>query len=157
TQSPGMLVIYFAALFFAVLAVFGIIKRGRTSKAIPFKPGVYVFPMDTVIAHDKMLRVIPLSELTSIQPVHHYRNGVYMNTVFTFSYSDGTRTSFYCYGQPQAQMMMERFKSAGGQVDDAVQRRDVNALNALDPFFEPRMAGWAIAPDPGGPMAMAIP
>src|SRR5438067_13603559 len=50
TQSAPILAFYVVVLFFAVLGVFGILKRSRTSKAIPFKTGAYVFPMDAVVA-----------------------------------------------------------------------------------------------------------
>lgn len=157
TQDLFFIVIYLAIGFFIFLSIGGMIRRVRMNKVLPFQTGVYVFPMDTVIARDRMFKIIPAGELTSLQPAHHYRNGVYMNTSFTFRYSDGTSEYFSVYGQAAAQTMLERLKSAGGQVDDAIARRDVGALQQLDPFFDARMSGWQPAPDPQGPQAGSIP
>lgn len=158
TQTPAAIVGYVIVFFFVLLAMFGILKSSRTSKALPFAPGTYAFPMDLVIAKDKMFKIVPMTELKNIQPTHHFRNGVYMRTTFAMSFSDGTYQIFSVFGQPQAQQMMERLKASIGQVDDAIARRDVQTLQALDPFFDARMSGWQPAMEPPmAPMATGIP
>lgn len=157
TQSAGAIVLHFAAVFLIVLAIGGIIKRARASKVLPFIPGAYVFPLDTVIARDGQLKILPAGALASLQPVHHYRNGIYTQTTFTFAFVDGTREVFSCYGQPLAQQMLDRLRSSTAQIDDAIARQDTATLQALDPFFEVRMNGWQPMPFEGGPVAGTIP
>lgn len=157
TQSAGAIVLHFAAVFLIVLAIGGIIKRARASKVLPFIPGAYVFPLDTVIARDGQLKILPAGALASLQPVHHYRNGIYTQTTFTFAFTDGTREVFSCYGQPLAQQMLDRLRSSTAQIDDAIARQDTATLQALDPFFEVRMNGWRPMPFEGGPVAGTIP
>ena len=157
TQSAGAILLHAAAIFLIVLSIGGIIKRARMMKALPFVPGAYVFPMDTVIARDGVLKIFSAGSLASLQPVHHYRNGIYTQTTFTFSFTDGTREVFSCYGQPLAQQMLDRLRGASGQLADAVARQDVAAIQALDPFFDARMSDWRPAPYDGGPSAGTIP
>ena len=157
-QGPGWLVLYAAAFFLLMLAVVGFIRRIRMNSALPFKAGVYVFPLDVVVANSKDLEIVPMADLTSVQPVHHYRNGIYTHTAFHFYFAGGKNYSFTSGNKQYAEAQLGMLRQSQQQLDDAIARKDVYALAALDPFFELRMNGWAEVPQqPDNLMAGDIP
>jgi hypothetical protein len=157
TQPVGSVVAYVLLFFLTFLGVLGLVRSSLTKKAFPFARGAYVFAGDTIIARDRNLKILSAREITNLEPVHHHRNGVYTHTLFTLTYSDGTRESFSVQGKPQAEQAMGRLRAEGAQVAEAVARRDGNQLYPLDPLFEARMAGFQPSTDTTGPVAKSLP
>jgi hypothetical protein len=157
TQPVGSVIAYVILFFLAFLGLLGLIKSRVTKKTLPYASGVYVFPLDTVVARDRNIRLLSAREITNLEPVHHHRNGVYTHTLFTLTYSDGMRQSFAVYGKPQADAAMQRLRAEGAQGAEAMARRDANMLYPLDPLFEARMAGFQPTDDPSGPQAKTPP
>lgn len=147
-QSPGFLLVYAAAFFFFGLSVLGLIRRIRMGSVLPFKPGVYVFPLDVVVANSKDVEIYPMGDLAMLQPVHHYRNGFYTHTAFHFHFVGGKKFSFTSSSKAFAEGQLVSLRQSQQQLDDAMARKDVYALAALDPFFELRMNGWQEVPQP---------
>src|SRR5215510_9309424 len=52
TQPAGFVIGYIILGFLLFLGFFGMLKSLRAGKVVPFAPGVYVFPMDTIVARD---------------------------------------------------------------------------------------------------------
>jgi hypothetical protein len=157
TQPPGVIVAYVLVFFLTFLGLLGLIRSSITKKALPFTPGVFLFPADTIIARDRHFKILSGREITNLQPVHHHRNGVYTHTLITATYSDNTRESFWISGKPQAEQAMQRLRAEGAQVSEAMARRDANQLYPLDPLFESRMAGFQPSTDTTGPLAKSLP
>lgn len=157
TQPVVSIVGYVLLTFLAVVSALGLIKRSLRKKAFPYTPGAYVFPADTIIVRDDKVKVLSAREIAKLDQVHHHRNGVYMHTLFTFSYTDSTRESFSVYGKPQAEAALARLRSEGAQVAEAMARRDGHQLYPLDPLFEARMAGFQPQSDPTGPVTKPLP
>ncbi len=145
-QGPAWLILYGAAFFLLMLAVVGFIRRIKMNSALPFKAGTYVFPLDVVVATSKDLQIIPMADLTSVQPVHHYRNGMYTHTAFHFHFAGGRAFSFTSGNKAYAESQLGMLRQSQQQLDDAIARKDMYALAALDPFFELRMNSWAEVP-----------
>jgi len=82
------------------------------------------------LARDRNLKILSAREreIASLQPVHHHRNGIYTHTVFSLTYSDGTRETFFVSGKPRAEQAMQRLRAAGAQVAEAMARRDAHQL-----------------------------
>lgn len=141
-QSPGMLVIYAAGFVFLGWSILGFLRRIKLASALPYPPGTYIFPMELVHADDTKLTIVPMGDLVSLQPVHHYRNGFYTHTMFHFTFMGGRRHSFSIAGKDRAEMTLGTLRAAQAQVSQAIADRDVNRIAALDPFFDVRMNGW---------------
>lgn len=157
TQPVGSIVAYVLLFFLTFLGILGLVRSSITKKAVPFARGVYVFGGDTIIARDRSFKILSAREISNVEPVHHHRNGVYTHTLFTLTYSDGTRESFWVHGKPQAEQAMQRLRAEGAQVAEAISRRDANQLYPLDPLFEARTTGFQPASDESGPLAKSIP
>jgi hypothetical protein len=147
-QGVGWLIPYFLCFFLLMLAVVGFIRRIKMNSALPFKAGTYVFPLDVVVANSKDIEIIPMADLTTLQPVHHYRNGMYTHTAFHFYFAGGRNFSFTSGNKAYAESQLVMLRQSQHQLDDAIARKDVYALAALDPFFELRMNSWAETPQP---------
>jgi hypothetical protein len=157
TQPVGSVIAYVLLFFLTFLGLLGLVRSSIRKKAMPFTAGVYVFPSDTVIARDRNFKILSAREIAKLEPVHHHRNGVYTHTLFTLTYSDNTRESFWVSGKPQAEQAMQRLRAEGAQVAEAMARRDANQLYPLDPLFEARMAGFQPSNDSTGPLAKSVP
>lgn len=157
TQPVGSAIAYVLLFFLTYLGILGLVRHSITKRAIPFTRGAYVFATDTIIARDRNVKILSAREISNIQPVHHHRNGVYTHTLFTLTYSDNTRESFWVHGKPQAEQAMQRLRAEGAQASEAMSRRDANQLYPLDPLFEARMVGFQPVTDETGPLAQNVP
>jgi hypothetical protein len=66
-QSFGLLLVYVAGLFALVFGVMKTLAAWREVKALPFRPGVYVFPIGLVDARAYVLEIHPLSEIKNVE------------------------------------------------------------------------------------------
>ncbi len=157
TQPLGAVPIYALFFFLFYLGVLGLVRSSLRKKSVPFARGAYLFALDTVIARGDKLKLLSAREVTQLEPVHHHRNGVYTGTVFTVSYSDGTREAFTVHGKPQAEAALQRLRAERQQGSEAMNRRDAGMLYPVDPLFEARMVGFQPTSDPAGPLAKPLP
>ncbi|MCZ7681111.1 MAG: hypothetical protein M5U28_20925 [Sandaracinaceae bacterium] len=104
----------------------------------PFKRGRYVFPTDMVIATDSTLRIVPMGRLLKLDGVHRHTNGVYQGTDLNFQFEGYGREYFVVRGKELAEQILDDLRDAQQRIADAVQRQDLNAIHALDVFFEAR-------------------
>jgi hypothetical protein len=157
TQPVGTIALYGFSFFLFFLGVFGLARAAARKKALPYAAGIYVFAADTIIARDRNIKILSAREITSVQPVHHHRNGIYQQTIVTLSYSDGTRESFSVVGKPLAEAALQRLRNEGTQAAQAIAQRDARALYPLDPLYEARVSGFQPTDDPTGPLARSLP
>lgn len=155
-QSAGYLVAYVGLLFLTLLAVVGLVRRTILSKALPFSPGVYLFPLDLVVARSKDLVLHPISSLLRLQPTHHYRNGFYSYTSFDLAFEGGAHFTFTVGSRELAERQLGALRYAQRQVVEALERGDMNVLAALDPFMQARMQDFRPVMEPG-PAANPLP
>lgn len=155
-QSAGYLIAYAGLAFLCVLAVVGLIRRSIVAKALPFTPGVYLFPLDLVVARSKDLVIRPLSTLLRLQPTHHYRNGFYSYTSFDLAFEGGFGVTFTVGGREIAERQLDALRYAQRQISEALERGDMNVLAALDPFMEARVQDFRPVAEPG-PVAAGLP
>lgn len=155
-QSAGYLVAYVGLLFLCVLAIVGLVRRTLLSKALPFAPGVYLFPVDLVVARSKDLVLYPLASLLRLQPTHHYRNGFYSYTSFDLAFEGGASFTFTVGGREIAERQLDALRYAQRQISEALERGDMNVLAALDPFMEARIQDFRPTAEPG-PVAGGLP
>lgn len=66
-QSVVLLVAYVAGIFALVFGVMMTVSAWREIKALPFRPGVYAFPIGVVDARAYILKIHPLSEITNVE------------------------------------------------------------------------------------------
>ncbi len=141
-QGPAYIFIYVVAIFTGVYSVLAIIRRKMLLSALPFAPGRYLFPMDFVDARTSELKIIPMSSMVDFKGVHHHTNGVYTNTLFTFTFEGGHTETMNIRGRSEAESALVSLQVTQGEVADAIENRDVDALYALDIFLEARMNDW---------------
>lgn len=157
TQPVGVALVYVLFFFLFYLGVLGLARSSVTKKSLPYTAGAYLFALDTIIARNSKLKLLSAREISKVEPVHHHRNGVYVGTIFTFTYSDNTREAFHIHGKPQAEAAMQRLREERQIGGDAMARRDAAALYPIDPLFEARMVGFQPTNDPSGPLAKPLP
>lgn len=151
-QGWGFSILYGVALFLVLLSgllLFRIVMRRR---ALPFRAGRYLFPLDFVDARTETLRITPMTDLIDYGVVHHYHNGSYTHSVINFTFGNAPAVSFQLRGQDLVNQAMEMFFQNRNRIGDAVERRDEQALAGLDPFHEVRRNdSWkTLKATPGG-------
>lgn len=133
--------VWLAAAFYAALALW---RRVRMRRAVPYRPGRYLFPMDLVDAQTRQLKIRSLTDLKSIQPAHQYIQGIYRRTVLTFSFEDGTSETLIVSGKERAEQAIAQWQAKQAELRQAAQASDRAALMRLDPFFDVRAAKWIL-------------
>jgi len=122
-------------------SILAAIRRVRLRGALPFAPGRYMFGMDLVDARDARLRIVPMGKLVNFNGVHHYRNGVYMNTSLNFTFEGGEKQVFAIRGREAADNTLRQLQGERDALVDAAQREDFGAVAGMDVFFEARVGG----------------
>ncbi|HUQ75259.1 MAG TPA: hypothetical protein VM183_11065 [Burkholderiales bacterium] len=131
--------VWLAAAFYAALALW---RRLRMRRAVPYAPGRYLFPVDLVDAQTRQLKIRPLANLKTIQPVHHYTQGIYRKTVLNLQFDDGTSESLVVRGKERAEQGIAQWQAKQAELQQAVQASDRAVLARLDPLFDVRAAKW---------------
>lgn len=134
-QPIGMLVVYAVLLFllpYGVIRALGLVLEAR---ALPFKPGIYVFPMCVVDARQKRMRVAPVTDLVKVEP----------GTPFRLSYKTLGTIEFPSNGEPAEQLKFS-FDVAQENAKHALATNDEAELVTLDPFYEPKKFVSPIGP-----------
>lgn len=140
-HSPPAIVGYCILAFLLCASVLGVAFQHRRRKAMPFRPGRYLFPLDFVDARNRQLRIVSLSELANFNAVHHHTNRVYSHTAFTFLFKNGRREHFTVHGKTQAEGQFQRLQQARAAFGKALEEQDVAAVRYFDVFFDVRAQG----------------
>jgi hypothetical protein len=151
-QQPLWLIAYALGGFVLFRSILAIVRRASLRKALPFRPGRYLFALDLVDAEGEVLTLWPMSQCVDFQGTHHHTNGVYTHTSLTFVFKGGHKQSFSIRGKQAAEEVLQGLGAVQSAVSDAVGRirsgqgteQDVGLIFAYDPFFEARMSDeWA--------------
>jgi hypothetical protein len=134
-QEPPMLALYAVCGLALLASLIAIVRRVRLQKALPFQPGSYLFRLDLVEAFGPRLRILPMSKLTDFGATHHHTNGVYTYTELRMSFEGGARAVLNVGGKALVESAMEQLRTTRETILAALQREDVGALYAMDPFF----------------------
>jgi hypothetical protein len=158
-QPAQAIVGYTLSLFFLLLGVLHGIRRVMLARALPFAPGIYVFPLDCIEAKSKDVKITPMNSLVSLQPTHHYRNGIYVNTSFHLRFEDRSAVTFSIAGRARAEAALGELRASQERIRDAANRGEFDTIGALDPLIDARLAdAWQSAsPSEGGPTASPMP
>ncbi|MDH5493780.1 MAG: hypothetical protein OEY14_17650, partial [Myxococcales bacterium] len=142
-QELGFVVAYAVCLFLLLWSVLRLVRTIRLSKALPFKRGRYLFPLDFVVAETSKLRIVPMGALINVGAVHRHVNGAYQATDINLDFEAHGRETFTIHGMSRAEARLTEMRIAHERVSDAIANQDFDTLYALDPFAEARtMAGW---------------
>lgn len=139
--------------YVAATALFGfslsrLVRRRSLAGSLPFVPGVYVFPLDLVDARTRELGLYSLTELNSLEAVHHQRGGAYSHSILWFVFPTASFT-FEAQGQERADHLVAKIQGARQIAMSAMQRGELYELAAIDPFAEARARNFEPAHDHG--------
>lgn len=140
-QDRRWLAFYVAAWALIGLALSMLGRRSALRGSLPFQPGTYVFPLDLVDARTRELELFPLSELQSLDPVHHTKGGRYTHSTLWFVFPEKSFV-FEIRGQDQAESQLAAVQNARQILMAAIQRGDLSELLAFDPFADARARNW---------------
>jgi len=147
-QGFGALALYGALLFAIPYGALRALGLALEAKALPFKPGVYVFPMCVVDARTKHLRVAPMSDVTTVEP----SSG---GAPFRVGYKGMGSFEFPPTSSEPAEQLKFQFENAQAQAKHATETGDETELVTLDPFYEPKK--WTSPIGPQEPLAERVP
>ena len=133
-QSFGWLLVY-AGLFFALpYAALRAVGYLLGSKLMPYRPGIYVFPMCLVDARDKLLRIHAMTDIASVDKAT-------ATTPLKLSFRGGRSFKFSAQDVHEAEMLNRSVENAQEQVKHALSTSDDSELVTLDPFYDAKR-GW---------------
>ncbi len=151
-QGIGSLVLYVGGSAVAVASLLSILRRIKLHRALPFRPGRYLFALEFVDARSEVLELWPISQCVDFNGTHHHNNGSYTHTTFVFHFEGGHRESFNIPSREMAEELLQQLGTIQGLISEAGGRlgrgegedKDVGILYAFDPFFSARMSEeWA--------------
>jgi hypothetical protein len=122
----------YAALVFGL--AFGLLQRiadGVRSRALPYKPGVYLFPANVIDARSDRFRVIGTEDLTGVD--------VQTGTVH-LSFAGGRKFAFPCADAARLAGIVGEVQAARERAMHALAGEDARELVAVDPLHSPRFS-----------------
>jgi hypothetical protein len=126
----------YAGLFFVIpYAALRAVGSAMAAKGLPYKPGVYVFPMCLVDARDKVLRVYSMTEIA------RFDKAAGAGSTLRLAFKGGGSFSFPAGDVHDAAQLNSSFDIAKQQVEHALKNNDDGELVTLDPFYEAKR-GW---------------
>lgn len=143
--QPAWVLLAYAGVFF--LLPYGAMRALAlylAAKSLPFRPGVYVFPMCGVDARTKCLRVAPMSDVVRVE---HSTGG----SAFRVTYKGLGTFEFPPPGAQLQDQLKFQFENAQEQANHALASGDEAELVTIDPFYEPKK--WT---NPIGPEARLV-
>jgi hypothetical protein len=146
-QPYSNLVGYAIVIFLLVFGVLRALGSILEARALPFPPGVYVFPMCLVDARTKRLGVAPMTDLAKVEPATK-------DAPFRLSYKGAGMFEFPPGAEPPDQLKFQ-FEVAQEQAKHAQESGDEAELVTLDPFYEPKKFVAPIGPQ--DPLVERIP
>jgi len=147
-QDRRFLAGYVVACAVLGLSLACIAKRRALAGSLPFAPGVYVFPLDLVDARTRELALHPMSDLISVEPVHHQKKGVYTHSVLWLVFPADSFT-FEVKSREKAEAIVARLQEARLAAIAATQRNELLSLASIDPFTDARARNFEPAHDHG--------
>jgi hypothetical protein len=146
-QPPLWLAAYAASGFVLLYSILVLARRWALRKALPYRPGRYLFPLEVVEADSEVLTLWPMSQCTDVQAKHERYNGVDIHTAMIFVFEGGRTHSFgaSAQGAKAALQIMATVQSKMPEVIGRVRsgqgtKQDVGFLDAFDLFSEARMS-----------------
>jgi hypothetical protein len=133
-HGPPLLALYAALVFLIPYAALRAIGSRLAAKLLPFKPGVYVFPMCLVDAREKMLRIFAMTDLGSVGKAS-------AGGSLTLSFRGGGSFTFPAGDVHNAESLNRVVENAQAQVKHALATSDDSELTTLDPFYDAKK-GW---------------
>jgi hypothetical protein len=127
-QSFVILLLYIggiAALGFGILMT---AKAWREIKVLPFRPGIYVFPIGVVDAREYILKIFPLSEISNVEQTANE---------LVISLEGGNRFAFPFPSINEIKSAADRLDGARSHLQQAMGARESlkpGALAGIDPF-----------------------
>lgn len=131
-QGPEAIVGYLAGFGFAIAGVLAIVRRVRLQRALPWKPGRYLFPMDCIDARTSNLRLIPMNSLIDFRGVHHHTNGGYTGTHLHFTFEGGLHEEFVVHGKQIAENVLTSLRASQANIQRAAAERDIDTIFAMN-------------------------
>ena len=128
------LLLYIGLLFLIPYAALRAAGTALAGKALPYKPGVYVFPMVLVDAREKVLRVFQMTDVTRVERASG-------GGALKLSLKGGSSFSFPAGDAADAEQINRALDIAKAQVEHALANKDDGELVTLDPFYEAKR-GW---------------
>jgi hypothetical protein len=143
-------ILVYAGLFFAIpYAALRAAASFLGGKLLPYKPGVYVFPMCAVDARDKTLRIFSMTDLASVGKAT-------AGGALRLSFKGGGSFSFPAKDAHDAESLNRILENSQEQVKHALASGDDSELTTLDPFYEARKS-WTSPIGPKEPMTDRAP
>ncbi len=140
-HAPTYMVGYVLGLFTVAYSILAIVRKIKTSKALPYPQGRYLFPTDYVEAEGSQLKIVSTAHLRDYRGVHHHYNGAYSYTALNFVF-DGVGTKmFTVHGKHIAEQVFRDVQNSQYTLAEAARQRDLQRLGDLDVFFDARMGG----------------
>jgi hypothetical protein len=149
-QSPPLVAAY--ALVVATFA-FGILRAfalWRDARVLPYRPGVYVFPIGVIDARRYQMRVYPFSDLQTVE-------GPKPQNQFVLAFAGGAKFTFPASDATKAEQALRSLNAARSQHQEATSARDSirpKAIAAIDPLQD---GGFASPLVPKSPIPRAVP
>lgn len=137
--------LYAALMFLIPYAALRAVSSFRAAKLLPFKPGVYVFPMCLVDARDKVLRIFAMTDLGNV-------GKAVAGGALKLSFRGGGSFAFPAGDVHNAEMLNRNVENAQAQVKHALAANDDSELTTLDPFYDAKK-GWTSPIGPKEPLA----
>ncbi len=147
-HGAAFIAAYCALLFIVPYAALRAVGSWRAGKVLPFKPGVYVFPMCLVDARDKALRIFAMTDLANV-------GRAAAGGALRLSFRGGGSFAFPASDQHDADMLNRGVDNAQDQVKHALKTSDDSELTTLDPFYEAK--AWASPIGPKEPLVDRAP
>jgi len=138
-----------AAYLLVTILAFGILRAlavWRDVRVLPYRPGVYVFPIGVIDARRHKMRVYHLSELSSVE-------GPGDANQFVLAFEDGPRFIFPAPERTKAEQALRSLNAARTQHQEAREARESirpKAIAAIDPLQD---GGFASPLVPKTPIA----
>lgn len=130
-HGAHFIALYAALLFVIPFAALRALGSWRAGKLLPYKPGVYVFPMCLVDARDKTLRLHAMTDLANVGKAT-------AGGALRLSFRGGGTFSFPATDVHDADALNRNVENAQAQVKHALASGDDSELTTLDPFYEAR-------------------
>lgn len=133
-HGAGHLVAYAGLLFVIPYAALRVVGSLRGPKILPYKPGIYVFPMCLVDARDKVLRIHAMTDIASV-------GKAVAGSPLKLSFRGGRSFKFAARDEHDAEMLNRSVDNAQEQVKHALSTSDDGELTTLNPFYDAKR-GW---------------
>jgi hypothetical protein len=148
-HGGGFLLLYAGLLFAIPYCGLRAAAAFLGKKILPFKPGVYVFPMCAVDARDKVLKIFAMTDLANVGKAT-------AGGALRLSFKGGGSFAFPAKDEHEASSLNLIVENAQEQVKHALASGDDSELTTLDPFYEARKS-WTSPIGPKEPIADRAP